>query len=156
MLNVPTANAIFYFDTSGSFVSQSIMVDTASYVYTSSFATTASYVSGLPSTTYSTITTGSANWITMSFSTENQYFNLTTEQVLNFTASNLPVVNTNFSDCTLFLKNSATGSSSLVFPAEWTNLAGGWPTTLTSSKSAMIWVRAYGTSSIVGTFSTEI
>jgi hypothetical protein len=121
-----------------------------------SYALSASYAPGGTTTpTYTVVTTGSTNWVTMSFATENQYYNLTVSQSLNFTCSNLPSNNTDVKDITLFIKNTAAWTSSLSFPSSWVNLGGGWPTSITSSKCAMVTLRTYGTSSIVGTFVNE-
>ena len=136
----------------------SCSVITASLLGTASWAT--NVVNGGSATvsnytSYATISTSSANWITASFDTGSNFVNITTGLLYNFTSSNLPAINQQ-AETTLYINNTATATSSLSFPATWRSLNGGWPTSITSSKCAVVWLRAYYTSSIVGTYSVEL
>jgi hypothetical protein len=101
---------------------------------------------------YTTLTTSSTNWITCNFADNEQYVNITNGLLYNFTCSNPPpagqVLNTS-----LYLNNTATATSSLAFPATWAWI-GNIPTYMSSSKSAILNLKAYG-SSIVGAWGSQ-
>ena len=127
----------------------------ASYSLTASYAATASSTS--PSFPYITIVTSSTNWITCSFNDQYEYVNLTVSGSYSFTSSNLPDVG-KLSDLSLFINNTITGTgqtASLSFPSSWLNFNGGWPTQLTASKNALIFLRAFGTSPLIGTYQLQ-
>ena len=130
---------------------------TSSLFGTASWANNALTASSIAATLpYTTIVTSSTNWITMSFTDQIEYVNLTTGGVTyNFTASNLPASGL-VSDVSLFINNTmTTATASLSFPATWINLNGGFPTSLTSSKSAMVYLRSYGGTTIVGNYQQQ-
>jgi len=110
----------------------------------------ASYIS--PYVTYSLDLTSSTNWITASFANTNQQVNLTVSALYNFTHSNSPVLG-QICDLMLFISHSvSSATSSLSFPSTWTNLGNGWPTSISSSKVAMIWLRGIDTNKVIGTY----
>ena len=126
----------------------------STYPITSSWTITASYVSGSPSiVNYTLLTTSSAQWVTASFANSENYLNITNGQLYNFTCSNLPtppqVLGTS-----VFIYNTATATSSLAFPANWIWL-GSVPTSITSSKSAVLSLKAYGTASVIAGFAVQ-
>jgi len=119
----------------------------ASYAQTASVALNALGGGGgtsnaFSSSVYTTITTSSANWITASFVNTDQYINITTGSAYNFTCSDTPLIGT-ASNISLFINNTATATSSLSFPSNWTFI-GIIPTYLTSSKDAILNLKAFG------------
>jgi len=151
----------FVIDSTGNAMTLGYFVATASagligFVGTSSYSNTSSYALNAYSTTnvpYTTVATSSTQWITCSFTDQNEYVNLTTGSVIySFTSSNHPTAN-NLSDLSIFINNTfTTATASLVFPSQWVNMNGGWPTSITASKNAMIYLRAYGPTQVVGTY----
>jgi len=123
---------------------------------TGSLRGTASIAQDLTSNrVYTTITSGSDNWITCSFNRSEQYFDLTTGLNYTITCSNPPIAN-RLSDTRIFFNNTAAATSSLTFGAGWKNLSGGWPVSITSSKSFMVVLTAYGPTTVVGSFIAEV
>jgi hypothetical protein len=119
----------------------------ASYAATSSFAqnagsSTSGGGSSLSSSGFTTITTSSGNWITASFVNTDQYITISTGSIFSFTASNVPPAGT-ASNVSLFVNNIAAATSSLIFPVSWTFI-GIVPTYLTSSKNAILSLKAFG------------
>jgi len=108
------------------------------------------------SNTYNTITTSSTYGVTCSFTQSNQYLTITVPARYVFTSSNVPTAANTFSDVILFINNTSTFTSSLSFPSGWRNLNGGWATSISSSRVGVVWLRAYGSSMIVGTYSSEV
>jgi hypothetical protein len=73
----------------------------------------------------------------------------------SFTSSNQPSSG-QFADTSVYITNTITSNTaSLSFTDSWINLNGGWPTYITASKNAMIFLRAIDTSSVVGTYLTQ-
>lgn len=93
--------------------------------------------------------------MTCSFATPEQYLTITTGNDYWFTSSNLPTTG-NIRDVTVYINNTAAQTSSITIPSSWKNLGGTWPTYLTASKSAILSLRAYGPSTIVGSFNAEL
>jgi len=131
---------------SASYITASGIVGT---VLSSSFSSTASYFNARP---YTTVLTSSANYITASLLNNDQYVNITTGGAYNFTCSNMPVAGY-VADTSVFINNTATATSSVSFPANWIFL-GSYPTQLTSSKNAVLSLKAYG-SQVVAAFSVQ-
>jgi hypothetical protein len=100
------------------------------------------------------LTTGS-NIITCSFISESQLVNITVGAAYSFTHSNLPGAG-NSAEVMLYINNTATLTSSLSFPSSWVNVGGSWPTSITSSKKAVISLLAYDTTAILGTFNVQL
>lgn len=132
------------------------VADTASYLMNyaltisaswASQSLSASYASNAGNPAYTTITTSSLNWVTCSFDVPNQVVNFTLGQLYNFTASSLPA-NGTVADTTLFINNTAATTSSLLFPSNWVWI-GAAPSSLSSSKSAMLSLRAYDATRVV-------
>lgn len=147
---------------SASWASSSISASYAPAPTSASYALSASYAPGSgPSidTAYTTIESGSvsasAAWVTCSFATPEQYLTITTGNDYWFTSSNLPTTG-NIRDVTVYINNTAAQTSSITIPSSWKNLGGTWPTYLTASKSAILSLRAYGPSTIVGSFNAEL
>ncbi len=128
----------------------------SSYTTTASFANTASYIATTNYAAYSTLITSSTYWITCSFLTASQVVSFTTGSVTYaFTSSNHPTSG-QYADVILYITNSLTGNSaSLSFPATWTNVAGSWPTSIAAGKSAIVWLRAYDTNTVIGTYNKQ-
>ena len=137
--------------TGSSFTSQCGL--TSSLRGTASFASSASYI--VANRAYTTLTSGSDNYITCSFGIAEQYFDLTTGLNYTITCSNPPPAN-RLSDIRIFVNNTAAATSSLTFGAGWKNLSGGWPVSITSSKSFMVVLTAYGPTTVVGSFIAEV
>jgi hypothetical protein len=132
--------------TSGGWATQSLSSSyslSGSYVITASYATNAggggtfSTASG-----YATLTTSSFFGITASFSDLEEYVNITLGAAYYFTCSNMPPANS-ASNVSLYLKNTSAATSSLSFPSSWTFI-GAIPTYLSSSKSAILSLKAFG------------
>ena len=142
-------------------VTGSIYPITASNALTASFAVTYSYttqsISSIASQSYSTITTSSTNWITASFATSNtnveQYISIPSSSAYNFTCSNVPI-GSSVSNLSLFLNNTSTNTSSLSFPSNWIFM-GVVPTYITSSKSAILSLKAFGNGQIVAAWGQQ-
>lgn len=132
---------------------QSVGGFTGSLIGTSSFASSASYI--VANRAYTTLTSGSDNYITCSFGIAEQYFDLTTGLNYTITCSN-PPPDGRLSDIRIFVNNTAVVTSSLAFGASWKNLSGGWPATISASKSFMITLTAYGQNTVVGSFIAEV
>ena len=126
-------------------------VISASYSIT---ADTASFVSNIGS--YRTVTTSSTKWITCSFNDPNQYVNINVVGAYSFTSSNHPTSG-QYADLLLHINNTHTVSStsSLSFPAAWKAIGQAWPTKITGSKSAVVWLRALDTTTVVGTYNVQ-
>ena len=130
----------------------------STYNITSSWAITASYTltggsGGNIQTTFATIPTSSANWITASFTTSSLIVNITNGALYNFTCSNLPSGN-NVLGTSLFINNTSTTTSSLSFPSNWVFL-GSVPQTITSSKCSMLSLQAYGTQNVIAAWAQQ-
>lgn len=116
-----------------------------------SYASTASYLNQY--SPYSTITTGSNQYITASFSVLDQVVNITIGQAYNFTCSNMPTAG-NTANTTLYINNTATATSSLSFPASWKFL-GSAPSSITSSKVAVLSLKSYDASTVIASFAVQ-
>ena len=135
--------------------------DSSSRATSASFSTTASFAlnggggggSSTNSSSYTTIDTGSAKWITASFSNVEQYVVITTSSLYNFTCSNVAVAGT-MSYTTLYINNTAGATCSLAFPSAWVFM-GYVPSSLSSSRSAVLSLRNYGGAPIVAAFSVQ-
>jgi len=129
----------------------------ASYADTSSFALNAAAGgSGGPTTnssSYTTIVSSSTNWITASFGNVEQYVSFVSSALYNFTCSNVAVAGT-MSYTTLYISNTATATCSLAFPSTWVFM-GYVPTSLSSSRSAVLSLRNYGGNPIVAAFAVQ-
>jgi len=168
-------NMVFYFDTSsvinaasGSMLfitsswalTASVTILFASNSFSASYANTASFAQNAggsgPVSDYTTVFTSSTNWITCSFLNGSQVINLATGSVIySFTSSNMPGVGKS-SDISIFINNTATTTSSLSFPSNWINVGGGWPTSITASKDAVLALRAIDTSTVVGSMNIQL
>lgn len=95
-----------------------------------------------PTMPYTTIVTSSTNWITASFLIPEQYINITNGYLYNFTCSDAPSMG-QISSVTLLINNTATTTSSLSFPSNWMFI-GSTPTSLSSSRGAVLSLRSYG------------
>lgn len=129
---------------------------TASWAVSASCAITASYAmngGNSATTTYNTIVTSSAQWITCSFLDSQELVNITIGQLYHFTCSNIPTGN-NLSEVSLLINNTATQTSSLSFPSNWTFL-GSKPNAINSSKNGILSLRSYGSSIQVAGFSIQ-
>ncbi len=153
-------NAVFFFDTSSVINSMSAsylditsswaltasvttLLISSSYADTAAFALNAAAGGASSASAYITTFTSSTNWITASFANSEQYVTITTTASYNFTCSGVPAANTS-SNLSLFIYNtSTTGTSSLSFPPNWIFI-GLVPTYLTSSKSAILSLKALG------------
>ena len=132
--------------TSASYVSgsNSFIVNLSSSVITAS-----AYYNYMP---YTTVLTSSTNWITCSFNYPNQYVDLNVSgTTYSFTSSNHPVTG-NFADIIVYLNNNIMELTNLVFPGQWKCANGLWPTSLTLSSSAIIWLRGYNNNTVIGTY----
>jgi hypothetical protein len=154
---------VLYFDTSSvvNALSSSLLVITlsSSYASTSSVALNAlNAVSTGNSSSYSTILTSSTNWITASFSgSQTQWVNITQSGSYSFTASNIPQPgNSQSADVLVYINNTATQTSSLLFPSSWVNVASTWPTYITSSRNAVVWLKAFDNNTIIGTCNIQL
>jgi hypothetical protein len=138
--------------TSASFASQSL---SSSYSSTASFAQNAG-VSG-PTFAYVTVVTSSTNWITCSFLDGNEVITLPRTASYNFTQSNMPSIGF-ASDLVMVIYHTpiTSGTSSLSFPSSWVNVGAGWPASITSSKTAILSLRAIDTSSVIGSFTVQL
>lgn len=126
--------------------------ESSSYASASSTASYALDVSNVVS--YVTITTSSTNWVTCSFRQPNQSVVFASGAAYSFTASNMPA-NGQVADVILHISQSSTSTSSLSFPASWVNLGTGWPTQITSSKMAILWLRAMDARMVMGTYNVQ-
>lgn len=155
--------------TSASWATQSMsasFADTASFALNANASPSASWASSSISASvaltasiiggqypYTTVTTNSLWWITCSFENTDQFIGLTTASVYYFTSSNMPDVG-NTSNTSLFLSHSAPYTSSLVFPSTWYWL-GTAPSYISSSKVAVITLKAFGPQLVVGAYSVQ-
>ena len=149
---------------SASFASRSLVATSASFSSASFVATSASFASASATSSYSlntsnvssyvTLTTSSTNWVTCSFLHSNESVTFISSAVYSFTASNMPS-NGQVADVILHISQSSTSTSSLSFPASWVNLGTGWPTQITSSKIAVVWLRAMDNWMIMGTYNVQ-
>ena len=155
-------DVVLYFDTSSamSVLSASVLIIglSSSYSATSSFALNALGASIGNSSSYSTIFTNSTNWITASFSgSQTQWVNITQSGSYSFTASNTPQAgNSQSADILIYINNTATQTSSLSFPSSWINVSSTWPTYITASKNAVIWLKAFDNNTIIGTCNIQL
>ena len=123
---------------------------------TGSLLGTASYaLATSPVATYVTLATGSNNYITCSFLDGNESITLVNSALYTFTSSNHPS-NGQVANLYLHISHSATSTSSLAFPESWTNLGAGWPTYISASKMAIIWLRCMDTSMVMGTYTVQL
>lgn len=122
---------------------------------TASFAVSASYApASLPSNylTYADAPTSSLNWITASFTTAFHTSSLAVAGIYSFTSSDHPAEG-QYADTAVYITNTiVAATASLSFPVTWVNLNGGWPTSLTASKNAMLSLRAIDTNTVIGTW----
>lgn len=130
----------------------------ASYSSTSSFALNSTPGGSGGSSTasltpYLTIVTSSTNWITASFLNSDQFIAINSGALYNFTCSNLPASNTS-SNLSLFISNTAVVTCSLAFPSDWIFM-GTVPTSLSSSRAAVLSLRNYGGTKTVATFAVQ-
>jgi len=167
-------NMVFYFDTgsaintassSGLFItcswaqsaSVSLVLQTISSASWASQSISASYAANAGGsgnvTSYTTLTTSSTNWITASFSSGEYYVNITNALSYSFTCSNLPSAN-QVASTTIYINNTATATSSLAFPNDW-SFIGIFPTYLTASRGAVLSLRSYGGTKTVAAFSPQ-
>lgn len=115
----------------------------SSYAGTASFAVNGGGGGGLSTASaYTTLTTSSNYGITASFTDVEEYVSIVVGALYYFTCSNMPSANT-ASNTSLYIKNTASSTSSLSFPASWTFI-GIVPTYLTASKSAVLSLKAFG------------
>jgi hypothetical protein len=156
-------DVVLYFDTSSvsSVLSASVLIIgvSSSYASTSSVALNAlNAASAGNSSSYSTIFTSSTNWITASFSgSQTQWVNITQSGSYNFTASNIPPAgNSQSADVLVYINNTATQTSSLVFPSSWINVASTWPTYISASKNAVVWLKGFDNNTIIGTCNIQL
>jgi len=180
-LSISTSpNTVIYFDSASAAqgVSSSGLFITCSWALTasvtilfssnslsSSYADTASFAlnaaaggSGGGSSTssavvYSTIVSSSTNWITASFLNSDQYITITSGAVYNFTCSNIPAANT-ASNLSLFINNLSTVTCSLAFPSDWVFM-GNTPSSLSSSRAAVLSLKNYGGTKTVAAFAVQ-
>ncbi len=171
-------NTVLYFDTSSNanVISSSNLNITASWAQTasvtliflsnslsSSYAATASIAlnalgggsGGMTnSQSYFTITTSSTNWITSSFSVAEQFVTIATASKYNFTSSNLPSAS-QVAYTSLYIANTATGTSSLAFPTDWVFM-GYVPSSLSASRAAILSLKNFGgTAPTVAAFAVQ-
>jgi hypothetical protein len=136
----------------------------SSYALTASFALNGGGGGGggggntTNSSSYSTIFTSSLNWITCSFAeTPTQWVNITTASNYSFTASNIPPLgNSQSADILIYINNTSQYTCSLTFPSTWINVSSTWPTSITASKNAVIWLKAFDNNTIIGTMNIQI
>lgn len=115
------------------------LIGTASYALTASAMSVANYT---------TLSTGSNNWITASFLNSENYVNITTGASYTFTCSNVPT-SPQILATSVFIYNTAADTSSLSFPSDWIFI-GSVPTSITESKSAVLSLKAYGNTIVAG------
>lgn len=125
----------------------------SSYALSSSIAQTSSYLTNYQG--YITDTTASNNSITLSFASPNHQLNLTTAHVYSFTSSNTPTVAGQCADIVCYISHSSATTSSLTIPAAWKNVGGTWPTAITASTVATLWLRAIDTNQMIGTWNSS-
>ena len=125
----------------------------ASYSLTASYAINGGGGGYNGTSSYTTLISSSTNWITASFVSTENYFALTNGTLYNFTCSNLPSPG-NVYALSIFINNTSTTTSSFSFPSNWIFM-GAIPTYLTSSKNAILSLKAYGTSSVVAGFAVQ-
>jgi len=94
------------------------------------------------SSSYETLTIGASNGITCSFGHTNEVLTVPTGAAFTFTSSNTPTGNT-VKELDLFIDNQSTLTSSFTFPTGW-KWMGSKPTYMTSSKSALLSLKAFG------------
>jgi hypothetical protein len=145
---------------SASVITASLFYGTASFVNTSSYAITASYAmnggsggSSGATSPYTLITTSSTQWITASLAIAEQYVNITSGSLYNFTCSNIPSSG-NVSNINLFIYNTANSTSSFAFPSGWIFM-GSKPTSISSSKSGILSLKGYDNGNIVAAFAAQ-
>jgi len=126
---------------------------TSTTAISASYALTASYIS--PISSYVTLTTSSNNGITCSFADINESVVLVNSALYTFTNSAIPTANGQVVDLILHISQSSTSTSSLSFPANWSSLGSAWPTSITASKMAIVWLRAMDTNMIMGTYNVQ-
>jgi hypothetical protein len=157
-------DVVLYFDTSSvNIMSSSVLIVglSSSYAVSSSYTMTASVALNANTSIfsfYSTIFTSSTNWITASFSgTPTQWVDIRQSGSYSFTASNIPAAGISQSaDIIIYINNTAAQTSSLTFPSSWINVASTWPTYITSSKNAVIWLKAFDSGVIIGTCNIQL
>lgn len=162
-------NTVLYFDTSSAVTAASAMnlAVTASWALSASFSVistvSASYSStasfalngggGEGAVAYMTIATSSLNWITCSFLNGEQYITIGVSGSYNFTCSDIPSSG-QVSNAILYINNTATSTSSLVFPATW-KFIGIVPTYLTASKVAVMSLKSYGDGTVLASMTSQ-
>lgn len=105
--------------------------------------------------TYADASTSSLNWITASFANVFHTSSLAVAGIYSFTSSNHPVAG-QYADTTIYITNTiVAATASLSFPATWVNMNGGWPTSITASKNALLSLRAIDTSTVFGTWALQ-
>lgn len=163
---------VFYFDTGSNIQAASasnlyITSSWAQYAVSTSYAgvsvTSASYASAstsasyalaspdAPSFPYTTIVQNFSNWFTCSFADNNEYVSLTYTASFYFTHSNPPVAG-QMSDLVIVISSSALPTASLIFPPQWKNLGGSWPTYISGSRIGIISLRAVDANLVLGTW----
>lgn len=155
-----------YLLTSSSFASSSYTASyltagvTSSNANTSSYTITASYAlngggggGSLTASAYVTYSISPTNWVTISFTDQEAWVDITNGARYNFTCSNVASAS-QVMTTTLFINNTATATSSFAFPSDWVFM-GITPTTITSSKSATLTVRNYGGVKNVAAYSVQ-
>jgi len=146
-------SASFFADGLGNQITSASL--TASNAISSSYSVTSSYSLNTSNVSnYVTLTTSSTNWVTCSFLHSNESVTFISAAVYSFTASNMPS-NGQVADVILHISQSSASTSSLSFPASWVNLGTGWPTQITSSKMAVVWLRAMDNWMIMGTYNVQ-
>jgi len=147
-----TASIQTSWEESSSFASRSMWTTSASYA---SASTTSSYSLNTSNvSSYVTLTTSSTNWVTCSFTDSNESVTFISSALYSFTASKMPA-NGQVADVILHISQSSASTSSLSFPASWINLGTGWPTQITASKIAVVWLRAKDNWMVMGTYNVQ-
>ena len=150
-LNVPTTASFALTASIALNASPSISSSWSSASLSASIANTASVMSA--ESPFTTVTTNSIFWITASFAIPDHFISLPTAGLYYFTCSNPPSAG-NVSSTTMFISHSAAATSSLVFPGNWSFL-GTVPTYISSSKIAVLSLKAYGPQVFVGAFAVQ-
>lgn len=153
--NVPDTASYALQALSASWAPQPVVPEFVASASWASSSISASYAPSTPSPiqTLTTIATSSNYGITCSFTDIKEYLSIGTGGVIyNFTCSNTPSAG-QYSQVSLFIENSSTPTSSLVFPSAWTFI-GTIPSSITASKNAYLNLEAFGTS-IVATWGDQ-
>lgn len=138
-----------------SYATSLVLLESASYASASTSASYAAASPDLPNFPYTTIVQNLSNWFTCSFSDNNEYVALTYTASFYFTHSNPPPANY-MSDLVIVISSSAVPTASLIFPPQWKNLGGNWPTYISGSRIGIVSLRAIGENLVVGTWTQTL